>query len=126
MAIPVLSRFAADAFERLLQLASGGGDAPKVADALSTLHKIVSLNLQPPGTLGRVVEVARMRMATTDSPMVWQNALDLALATRDRQLRAVVARIAEGGVEPPFSARDDLRLWVRSAAQRALNRSTRR
>jgi hypothetical protein len=126
MAIPALARFASDTFDRVLQVASGDRDASKVADALSTLQKIVSLDIHPPGMLDRVVEVARARMTTTDSPMVWQNALDLALTTRDRRLRGMVGQMAEGALEPPFSARRDLRLWVRSAAQRALKRDTRR
>lgn len=125
MAIPALPRFAVDAFDRLLQSASRGRDAPGIADALSILQKIVSLDLQPAGTLERVVTVARARMTTTDSPMVWQNALELALATRDPELRAMVEQVAQGSAQPPFSVRDELYLWVRSAALRALNRTRR-
>ncbi len=94
-----------------------------VAGALSTLHKVVSVDGQPAGMLDRVVEVARRRMTTTNSVMVWQVAVDLALATGDEPLRAVVAQTAAGEVEPCFAGARQLRLWVRSAAQRALNRS---
>ncbi len=123
MPMPVRSRVAPEAFERALQLAWRGRDMTAVADALSTLHKIVSVDGHPRGTLDRIVEVARKRLATADSAMLWQVAVDLALATGDRRLRAMVARVAAGATEPSFSAGQHLGLWVRSAAQRALNRT---
>ncbi len=123
MPIGVPSPVPLQSFEHALDLASRSPDVTAVADALSALHKVVSLDGQPAGTLARVIEVARLRMTTTDSVMVWQVAVDLALATGDRTLRAIVVQVAAGVIEPPFSAPQDLSLWVRNAAQRALNRT---
>jgi hypothetical protein len=120
MAIPALARFASDAFNRVLELAANEEDAGRVANALATLHKIVFFDVLPPEDLSRVIQVAQARLASTEVPMVWQAAVELAVATRDPQLRSTVGGIASGAIQPAFSEREDLRLWVRSAAQRAL------
>jgi hypothetical protein len=126
MATGALTRFASDAFDRVLALAANGEDAGRVANALATLHKIVFLDVLPPEELARVVEIAQARMASTQAPMIWQAAVELAVATGDAQLRSTVAGIASGALQPAFAEHKNLRFWVRSAAQRALGCAPRR
>ncbi len=115
---------APDSFDRALQLAARGQDVTAVADALSTLYRIVSVHGHPAGSLDRIIAVARNRMATTDSAMIWQNAMDLAVSTGDEQLRTLVEQLAAGTAEPSFSTAQHLQLWVRRAARRALSRKS--
>jgi hypothetical protein len=120
MAIAALSRFASHAFERVLDVALNEQDPARAASALVTLRRIAAFDALPPEDLVRLVEVAGLRMATAQGPRVWQAALELGIATGDSQLRQTVARIASGTIEPAFSEREHLQLWVRTAARKAL------
>ncbi len=120
MVRPAEPRFGSAAFDRMLELAANEADPAKTASALVTLHKIVFIDVLPPEELARVIEVARTRMSSTQAPNVWQAAVELGVATGDPQLRAMVAGIASGAARPAFFDREDLRLWVRNAAQKAL------
>lgn len=123
MAKSSFARFATEAFDRMLELAAREEDAVKVASALATLHKIVFLDVLPPEKLSRVAEVARTRMASTQAPMVWLAATELGVATGDPQIRWMVEGVASGAIWPAFFDREDLRLWVRTAARKALGRA---
>jgi hypothetical protein len=120
MAIAALSRFASHAFERVLDVALNEQDAARAVSALVTLRRIVAFDVLPPEDRVRLIEVARLRMATAHGPTVWQAALELGVATGDSQLRQTVTAIASGAIEPSFSEREHLQLWVRTAARKAL------
>jgi hypothetical protein len=49
-------------------------------------------------------------MASTQAPMIWQAAVELAVATGDAQLRSTVEGIASGAIQPAFAERENLRL----------------
>jgi hypothetical protein len=121
---PVLTRIASEALDGMLHRAARNEDATKVATALSALRSVVWFGLLPPEALARIVAVAGMRLTGPQAPIVWRAALLLAAATRDPRLRSRVADIASGDVQPALSHREDLRLWVRQAAQMALDADT--
>ena len=104
----------------MLEIASNEQDAARSASALFTLRRIAAFGVLPPENLGRLIQVARLRMASAQGPTVWQAALELGLATGDLQMRQTVAAVAAGAIEPAFSARDHLQLWARNAARKAL------
>ena len=116
MASPAFAAFAT----RLLDMADDEQDPTRVANALAKLHHVVFFKLLPPGEMPRVVAITRRYLSGTYPPIVWLAAVELAAATGDEELRAMVAGIASGALHPTFVEGADLGLWVRSAAQRAL------
>lgn len=122
MALPPPTRFAAEAVDGILAVATAGGDGEKLTNALATLKKMVCLNVLPPGRFAEVVEVARARLLDSGTPRTWQAAIELAVATSDAGLLLMVAGIASGLVQPTFPEHADLCLWVRSVAKRTLRR----
>ena len=117
MVTPVLASLAS----HLLEVASDGREPAIVAKALTTLHALVFFDLLPPAERPRVVALARARVADTHDPAVWLAAVELAVATGDDQLRSMVAAVSAGAVVPALLGELDLHLFVRSAAQRALD-----
>ncbi len=107
---------------QLLDLAADG-DPTTLARALTTLHSLAVFGLLPPGDRSRVVAVARASLCDVPTPEVWLAAVELALATGDAELRAMVAAIGAGEAQPALPRGVDLQNFVRSAAQRALRHS---
>ena len=107
---------------QLLDLAVNG-DPTTVARALTTLHSLVAFDLLPPEDRSGVVAVARERLCDVPTPEVWLAAVELALATGDADLRAMVAAIGAGEAQPTLPRSVDLHLFVRGAARRALHQS---
>jgi hypothetical protein len=109
---------------RLLDAAAVGEPAA-VARALTTLHSLVVFGLLPPPDRGRVVALARRWLSEGHAPEVWLSAVELALATGDEELRAMVTAIGAGEAQPSLPRDVDLHLFVRSAARRALEQAGR-
>jgi hypothetical protein len=118
MVTPALASLSSE----LLDLAANG-DPTTVARALTTLHSLAVFDLLPPSDRGHVVALARAKLSDVQAPEVWLAAVELALATGDDELRAIVAAISAGEARLSLPRGIDLHLFVRSAARRALDRA---
>ncbi len=106
---------------QLVDVARNGGDPDSIANALTRLHALAFLDLLPSGDRPRIVDIVQARLSDTRCPTIWLAALELAVATGDQQLRSMVAAIGSGALQPASLDAVDVSLFVRSAAQRALN-----